>query len=140
MNAFIIGSPLETAMALDKRRLNKQIVECLQMLNAMEYKSRWSNHPCTLQYREHKHWLFDYMQCLDAYRNGDIKYAESISARCDLMRPSFQKEEFFNQMKRRLYTKNNKHYKQWEHLGESNQNWYFVYSEIIVYENGKRLK
>lgn len=33
MNVFIIGTPLETARALDKARLNKQIIECQQMLD-----------------------------------------------------------------------------------------------------------
>lgn len=31
MQVFIIGTPLETAVALDKRRLHKQIIECKQM-------------------------------------------------------------------------------------------------------------
>ena len=30
MNVFIIGTPLETAKILDKRRFNKQIIECKQ--------------------------------------------------------------------------------------------------------------
>lgn len=29
MNVFIIGSPIETAITLDNRRLNKQIIECI---------------------------------------------------------------------------------------------------------------
>lgn len=28
MQVFIIGSPYETAKVLDKKRLNKQIIEC----------------------------------------------------------------------------------------------------------------
>ena len=59
MQVFIIGSPLETAMALDRRRLNKQIIECRQILNAIFGKTNaWVNHPCTLQYHKHKHWYF----------------------------------------------------------------------------------
>ncbi|MBR5476684.1 MAG: hypothetical protein IKV17_07700 [Bacteroidaceae bacterium] len=35
MQVFIIGTPLETAIALDPLRLNKQIVECQQILDAL---------------------------------------------------------------------------------------------------------
>jgi hypothetical protein len=35
MQVFIVGSPLETAKALDNRRLNKQIIECQQILDAL---------------------------------------------------------------------------------------------------------
>lgn len=28
MNVFVVGTPIETAMILDKKRLNKQIIEC----------------------------------------------------------------------------------------------------------------
>ena len=32
MQVFIIGSPFETAKCLDSKRLNKQIMECGQIL------------------------------------------------------------------------------------------------------------
>ena len=140
MNVFIIGSALETAKALDKRRLNKQIIECQQMLDAMDEKMDWSNHPCTLQYLPHKEWLYDYMLCLESYREGDFEYSEFLSNKCEEKKPPFHTEEFFTQMKRRLYTKNKLFYKQWAHLGESEDNWYFVDGAWRVYNNGKRLK
>lgn len=43
-------------------------------------------------------------------------------------------------MKRRLYTKDNNHYKQWADLGESEENWYFVDGEWVKYRNGKKIK
>ena len=47
MQIFIIGSPFETAQALDKRRLNKQIIECRQIMKAINGESEaWANHPC----------------------------------------------------------------------------------------------
>lgn len=53
MQIFITGSPLETAEALDARRLNKQIIECRQILAAIDGTSKaWSNHPvysCTVR-------------------------------------------------------------------------------------------
>ena len=32
MQVFIIGTPFETAESLDKKRLNKKIIECKQIL------------------------------------------------------------------------------------------------------------
>lgn len=43
-------------------------------------------------------------------------------------------------MKRRLFTKNPKHYKQWADLGFSDENWYFVDGEWRKYVNGKRIE
>lgn len=140
MQVFIIGTPLETAMALDPLRLNKQIIETQQILDALNGKKAWSNHPCTLQYRGHENWLQNYMSCLMHYRNGSIERAKICSEWCNLEKPSFHTEKYFDQMKRRLYTKDNNHYKQWEHLGESQVNWYFVDGEWRFYQNGKIIK
>lgn len=141
MQVFIIGTPLETAMALDKLRLNKQVIECRQILDAFDGKSAWSNHPCTLQYMEHKEWLKAYTLCLERYiKRGCDFMAEMWDMLAQGLTPDWHTEEYLSQMKRRLYTKNNEHYKQWAHLGESQQNWYFVDGAWRVYNNGKRLK
>ena len=139
MNVFIVGSPFETAMALDSRRLNKQIIECQQILDALNGKKAWSNHPCTLQYAGHERWLMNYMSCLLRYRSGEIERAATSSEWCDLDRPPFHTEEFFTQMKRRLYTKDKNHYAEWAHLGTSEVNHYFVDGEWRYYKNGKRV-
>jgi hypothetical protein len=55
-------------------------------------------------------------------------------------RPDFHIPEYFDQMKRRLYTKDPEHYEQWEHLGTSYANWYYVDGIWTIYENGKILK
>lgn len=140
MNVFIVGSPYQTALCLDKKRLNKQIIECQQILDALNGKKAWSNHPCTLQYADHQRWLMNYMSCLMRFRSGEFGRAAIASEWCDLDRPPFHTEEFFNQMKRRLYTKNPEHYSEWADLGESDVNWYWSPSEqkIIKYVNGKR--
>ena len=141
MNVFIVGSPLETAKALDSLRLNKQIVECQQILDALEGKKAWSHHPCTLQYKGHERWLMNYMGCLLRYKYKEYGRAENSSNWCDMNRPPFHTEEFFNQMKRRLYTKNPEHYAQWAELGTSEENWYWSPTEqqIVKYVNGKRV-
>lgn len=148
MQVFIIGTPLETAKALDNRRLNKQIIECQQILNALNGAKAWSNHPCVLQYRGHEEWLKLYTWCLEDYYTSiryenasDMLYISKewsdMSIEC---KPPFHNEEFFEQMKRRLYTKNPHHYSQWSYLGKSLDNWYFVNGEWRIYENGKRIK
>lgn len=139
MQVFIVGTPLETAMALDKRRLNKQIVECMQILDALNGAKAWSNHPCVLQYRDYYKWLELYMCILTAYRNGE---GDALSFEAQIKRlpqPPFHTQEYFNQMKRRLYTKDPVHYAQWAYLGTSEENWYFVDGEWRIYKNGKRI-
>ena len=156
MQVFIVGSPLETAKVLDKRRLNKQIIECQQILDALNGKKAWSNHPCTLQYRGYEKWLIPYLSCLENYyyyKFGKVEFLGSLSKNqlalksaikwselADLCIPPFHTKEYLDQMKKRLYSKDNNHYKQWAYLGESNQNFYYVDGEWRVYENGKRLK
>lgn len=140
MQVFIVGTPLYTAMALDRRRLNKQVIECKQILDALNGAKAWSNHPCVLQYLDSILWLRNYMKCLDSYQRGDTVSAELFSDACNFIRPSFHTQDYFDQMKRRLYTKDPVYYEQWAHLGESEDNWYFVDGEWRIYRNGKRIK
>lgn len=137
MQVFIIGSPLETAKALDNLRLNKQIIECHQILDALNGAKAWSNHPVVLQYRGYEEWLKLYTKVLEEYRNGNYSVAETIDS--VIVPPPFHDEEFFNQMKRRLHTKNPQHYSQWSYLGTSQENFYFVDGVMRKYINGKRI-
>ena len=138
MNVFIIGTPLETAQKLDKRRLNKQIIECGQILKAIAGDTTaWVNHPATKMYTKHWLWLRNYMKCLDHYRNGEIEVATIFSECCNLIAPSFHCQEYFDQMKRRLYTKDPIHYAEFADLGTSDVNWYVVDGKWRHYRNGK---
>ena len=130
----------QTAQCLDNKRLNKQIVECQQILDAIcEIGKGWFNHPITKMYKEHFYWLLKYMEVLDCYRTGDIDVAQIINEEAESLIPTFITDEYCNQMKRRLYTKNKEHYKQFAEYGESNVNWYFVNGEWIYYVDGKRV-
>ena len=140
MQVFIVGSPLETARALDIRRLNKQIIEVKQILAALNGTDAWSNHPAVLQYRGYEMWLRHYMRCLECYVRSNMMLSAFISNESDKIRPEWHTQAYFDQMKRRLYTKDNNHYKQWAHLGESQENWYFVDNEWRKYINGKRIE
>ena len=140
MQIFIIGSPIETAEALDKRRLRKQTIECRQILKAIAGEGKaWLNHPCVLMYKEHREWICEYLMSLGSFIEGCEWRAEFHSEQADKIRPPFHTEAYFNQMKRRLYTKDNEHYKQWSHIGESDVNWYCVDGEWRYYRNGKRI-
>ena len=141
MNVFVIGSPLETAKCLDPRRLNKQIIECKQILKAIDGETKaWANHPATKMYTRYQEWLKLYMNCLNVYRGENIESAEHFSNCADMIRPLFHTQEYFDQMKRRLYTKNNNYYLQWKDFGESDINMYYVDGKWKYYQNGKQLK
>lgn len=140
MQVFIIGTPLETAQALDSRRLNKQCIECRQILDAiMGRRSAWRNHPCAIQYELHYFWLQTYSLILDTYCAG-LHIPAYIQEYAEITRPPFHTPEYFDQMKRRLYTKDPQHYAQWAHLGTSDVNWYYVDGAWKHYRNGKLIK
>ena len=140
MQVFIVGSPWETAMALDPKRLRKQIIECEQILYALNGAKAWSNHPCVLQYRGYEEWLSGYLRVLECHRRGNTRLAAFLDVETEKVRPNWHTQEYYDQMKRRLYTKDPEHYKQWAYLGESNENWYFVDGEWRKYVNGKRIE
>lgn len=140
MQVFIVGTPLETAMALSKRHLNNQINEASIILAALNGDKAWSNHPCVLQYKGHERWLLNYMYCLIGYIQSDMLLALNSNHNCEQLTPNFHTQEYYEQMKRRLYTKDPEHYKQWSHLGTSEENWYFVNGEWRKYINGKRFE
>ena len=139
MQVFIVGSIYNTVMVLDKKRRHKQWVEIQQIIDAIDGNKAWKNHPCTIQYREHKNWLLLYRTVIE-YVNMDMhEKAMGMSLIAESWRPKWHTQEYFDQMKRRLYTKNPNHYKQWSDLGESEVNWYFVDNEWRYYNNGKRI-
>ena len=143
MQLFIVGSPLETAMVLDPKRLRKQIIEVGQILDALNGKSAWSNHPCVLQYRGHEFWLRCYKRVLEEMQKsgGASIRSRYFNYRAIETTPDWHTQEYYDQMKRRLYTKDHEHYKQWADLGFSDENWYWSQDEnkFIKYINGKRI-
>ena len=144
MQVFVVGSPLETAMALDMPRLKKQIIECHQILAAIHGESKgWIHHPVVLMYSEPNsvRWLQMYADILEGYLAGYTGLPETDREAREIT-PAFHTPEFIKQMKRRLYTKNPEHYKQWAELGESQHNHYWSPSQQkwLVYRNGKLLQ
>jgi hypothetical protein len=73
----------QTAEVLDSKRLNKQILECYQILNVLSNPSPtagWRNHPAVKMWREHEFSLYDYVQAMiiEANKRG-IKTENNLS-------------------------------------------------------------
>ena len=47
----------KTAECFDNRRLNKQIIECQQILDAIDGSTSWCNHPIVKMYKEHYYYF-----------------------------------------------------------------------------------
>ena len=142
MQVFIVGSIYDTVIALDKRRKHKQWVEIQQIIDAIDGKKAWKNHPCTIQYKEYKYWLILYRTVIEFINMDMHSSAKAISQKAENFKPEWHCEEYFNQMKKRLYTKDKEHYKCFESYGVSNCNWYWSQEEnkFIKYLDGKRIE
>lgn len=139
MQVFIVGSPLETAKALDGARLRKQIIEIGQILDALNGAKAWSNHPCVLQYRGCESWLRAYYGCLYSYVRNEEQDAMGYSELADAIRPDWHDQRYYDNMKARLFTKNPQHYAQFAKYGTSDYNLYYVDGEWRKYVDGKRI-
>ncbi len=162
------AEPLRVAEALDPKRLRSQVNECKVILRAIKAQKEygegvisyselravgWAFHPIVRSYLNHYDWLLYYFETLTAYlrhkQYSKYQTADSVgslyedareaNSRALALTPDFITEEFMDQHKRRLYTKNPTHYAQWAELGASHRNWFSVDGEIWVYENGKRV-
>ena len=138
MTIFLIFSISDTANDLDVKRFNKQIIECQWIINMAEGKTKPSNHPAYLMYKDHIDWVKKYKECFIAYKNKDYELCKQLSQEAELTKPDFLCDELYINFKKRLYTKNPEFYKRWEYLGKSEANYYFVNGNWIKYENGKK--
>lgn len=144
MQVFVVGSPLETAMALDKARLRSQIREAHVILAAIHGEGKgWIHHPVVLMYSEPNsvRWLQMYADILEGYLAG-YTGLERADREAREITPKFHTPEFIKQMKRRLYTKNPKEYERWAEFGESQDNYYWSPAKRawLMYRNGKLLE
>lgn len=121
-------------MSSDKRRYNKQIVECNQIIRAIKGETEaWKNHPICHQYKNYKDWLEWYQLIFEIYRKNDyqiigyydIGYYLSLQP---LLPPFLKNEDYLNSHKRRLYQKSPELYPQFEKYNNENDksNWYCV--------------
>ena len=66
MQTFLASTnTLKAARALDNKRLNKQILECYQILNVLSGRSKtgaWRNHPAVKMWEGYEHGLWEYVR------------------------------------------------------------------------------
>lgn len=144
MQVFVVGSPLETAMALSRKHLRNQINEAHVILAAIHGEGKgWIHHPVVLMYSEPNsvRWLQMYADILEGYLDGSMSL-QMADREAKAITPAFHTPEFIKQMKRRLYTKAPQHYKQWAELGTSEDNFYWSPTRRawLMYRNGKLLE
>lgn len=141
MQVFVVGSPLETAMALSRKHLRNQINEAHVILAAIHGEGKgWIHHPVVLMYSEPNsvRWLQMYADILEGYLDGSTGL-QMADREAREITPAFHTPEFIKQMKRRLYTKNPKEYERWAELGTSEDNFYWSPTRRawLMYRNGK---
>lgn len=142
MQVFVAStSCFETASQLDRKRLNKQIIEAGQILKAIHGEGKgWHRHPATLMYAHYAAWLELYRMCLQAYFSGDMETAKECSSQADALRPPFLTDKLCAQHRRRLFTKAPDQYPQFSGYGTSLENWYVVDGKLLKYVGGKQIK
>lgn len=108
MQVFVpYPEPIKVAQCLDAKRLNKQIIECRQILDAIDGTGEgWFNHPVVKMYKPYRNWLFCYMKCLYFYGHGLEIFAQDWNNMANQATLFFMTHGFCNQHKRRLFTKN----------------------------------
>lgn len=141
MQVFIIDNPLYTARVLDSRRFHAQIREakivikwCSMIKNG---DSRWVNQPLVQMYINNLEWLQAYINVFEAIKENDIHKANMWNLYANDLKPTFHTEDYFEQMKRRLYTKDPELYANWWYLGVSYDNWYYVNDQWRFYKQNK---
>lgn len=118
-----------SAMHLDDRRLGKQRVECLQILNVLwdlavdpQYKGPWISHPATLMWKGHERALCCYATaiCIEWQQRGFkdtcldkiVKLAILFRDRTLDMPPWLGREDIHASHRSNLLRKKPKHYGQ----------------------------
>lgn len=108
----------ETAACLfkDKRRYNKQIIECGQIIAAIKGESNaWSNHPIVWQYRDYVDFLAYYKSFLEQYKacsdsphwiKNCILHQRYPIDESFKYTPYLFDQDYLDSHKRRLYQKN----------------------------------
>lgn len=142
MQVFIpYADPYLTATALKgDRRFNKQYQEAKQILLAIKDPTKgYANHPVTKMYKDDVLWLSYYIEVFKWVSIDNRIMARFYAIKANRIKPEWMTSELCDQHKRRLYTKNPKHFEIWSSFGESNENWYVVNGELIKYINGKRI-
>ena len=146
MNLFIIGSPIETAKALDSERLDKQILECQLLINMSDDDTFKLNHPVFLMYKNHMDWVRLYKSCLSNYRDYKssgfeefLNEAQNCSDKAEAIKPNFMCQDLYDSSKSRLYLEDENKYRCFLQYGKPSGNHYYIDGHWIKYEKGKKI-
>ena len=128
----------DTAICLDMRRLGKQRVETLQILNTLANGSKaWRNHPAVLMWKGYERYLVNYGLniCIEWSRRG---YVDNCGIKlCDkeeemdrnniplIAPPWLRNEELHSSHRAALLYKNYDFYSQWGWIEEPKLNYFW---------------
>lgn len=115
MQTFLPQRSFSGAMrCLDYRRLGKQRVEAMQILNALEGKSKgWRNHPAVLMWKGHEASLRMYLRCsiLEWKRRGYVNNMKVPPlSRCSKRTPPWLTRSFILAHRSNLLRKDGAYY------------------------------
>jgi hypothetical protein len=111
----------QSAQVLDRKRLGKQRVECMQIYNALQRNGGWSRHPAVLMWKGHEGALLAYavVVCQEWKRRGykdklhDWFLQQAVSQLRTLGRPDwFGDDKFHASHRSALLRKDPEHYGQ----------------------------
>lgn len=111
---------IESAHVLDNKRLGKQRVECIQILNTLIGKTNgWKNHPCVKMWKGHEYLLtiYGFHICLEwinrGYTDNCLNKIREIAKdlKCSYDKPKWLgRKDFHLSHQSNLLRKNPKHY------------------------------
>lgn len=116
VNTFVLyfGTDFKkTSNELDSKRRFKQLVEARQIINTIETNAKaWSNHPCTLSWKNNLNALKYYYNCFyDSLQNFDLKNFSKYEIKGAIVFPWFLFfEPFVYSNRAMLYKKMPNHY------------------------------
>lgn len=106
-----------SARVLDTKRLGKQRLECLQILDTLKHGGPWENHPAVLMWKGYRNALKVYMNVvLDewehvrGFRNDSFWFHDGVHALTTTMPPWLGDEDFHASHRSNLLRKDPIHY------------------------------
>lgn len=134
MQIFIVGTVIETAKILDKKRFHRQITEAELIYKGILGENGWGDNIVAKMYKNHIDFLKLYIEVFKAVKRHDYLEAEILSKKAEICKPSFICDAYIRNMKSRLYTKDPIYYTLWKDYGESHINIYYINNEWRSYK------
>lgn len=142
MQTFLTSSnSLKCAQNLDNKRLNKQILECYQILNVLSGRSKtgaWRNHPAVKMWEGYEHGLWAYVQSMVQIANlrgikteNNVKNLNALYAECaedwgsehpEFWRDDDKRMRIITTHRANLYKKDSMYYAKYEYAVDSPYN------------------